>query len=151
MAGQLNHYLRSVPVVILCPLTEMACSWIDNQVTGVFMQSFNLVWTVSKTLITKTLRLILWCNTAPEETKYVHVSGNAELKVPNQTRPCRYQLAHVLDQWTSLNGPSQTQNLLTKHVCEVVLMLPNLHNVKVDKTLVPLSFQSYYNTKIGST
>lgn len=84
------------------------------------------------------MHLILWCDTTPEETKHVHVSGNAELKVLDQTRLCQHQLARALDQWTSLNGLSQGK--WTKCVCEVVLMLSNLHNVKVDKILVPLSF-----------
>ena len=88
------------------------------------MQYLNLVWTASNTLITKTVHLILWCDTTPEETKHVHISGNNELKVLDQTRLCRYQLARALDQWTSLNGRSETHYLLTKCVCKVVLIKP---------------------------
>jgi len=36
MAAQLNHHLGSVTVVILSPLTRMACLWTDTQITGAF-------------------------------------------------------------------------------------------------------------------
>lgn len=96
----------------------------------------------SQALMTKTVHLILWEDTTSEQK-----NSNVFMPLEMPAESSRSVQA-LLVPAHSCTEPSQTHCLLTNCRCEVVSVLINLYNVKVNIILVTPSFQPYYSTKI---